>query len=225
MNKKLLDNQIYLFSKDDNPKNIVIFSHSLSKNYESSFSQCILKNLYNNNIGIVVFNFSFFKNHTSPSVNLIDEVAQLDSVISLVKKKFKPDKISLVGISFGAIISTLCCPGTKHKEISSIFIIGFPFKLGFPPNINLLQDDNPIFSNYFSEYKRLFELVDRRVFVIQGDHDDLGDIKECINFFNQYNNCTFFEIKGANHGFVSYNNSNINYFDDCSKYILNKLIT
>lgn len=224
MNKKLLYNEIYLFSKDDNPKDIVIFSHSLSNNYESSFSQYILKSLYDNSIGIIVFNYSFFRNHTNPSSNLIDEVAQLDSVISLVENSLRPDKISLVGISLGGIISTLCCLGTKHKEIFSIFIIGFPFKLGFPPNINLLQDDNLVLSDYFLEYKQLFELVNRRVFIVQGGHDDLGDVKECVDFFNQYNNCTVFEIKGANHGFVSYKNSSINYFNDCSKLILNELI-
>lgn len=223
MNKKLLGNEIYLFSKDDNPKDIVIFSHSLSQNYESDFFQSILKSLYKNNIGIIVFSFSFLKNNTNPSANLIDEVAQLDLVISLVKDNFSPDKISLVGISLGAIINTLCCLGTKHKEISSIFIIGFPFKLGFPPDINLLQDNNPVLSDYFLEYKQLFKLVNRRVFVIQGDHDDLGDIKECVGFFNQYNNCTVFEIKGANHGFISYKDSGINYFNECSKFILSKL--
>lgn len=46
MNKKLLGNGIYLFSKDGSPRDIVIFSHSLSKNYESDFSQSILESLY-----------------------------------------------------------------------------------------------------------------------------------------------------------------------------------
>lgn len=225
MNKKLLGNGIYLFSKDGSPRDIVIFSHSLSKNYESDFSQSILESLYKKNIGVVAFNFNFFENHTNPSINLMNEVVQLDLVISLVKDKFKPDRISLVGVSLGAIISTLSCLGAKNKEISSIFIIGFPFKLGFPPNINLLQDSNPVIPDYFLEYEKLFKLVNRKVFVVQGDKDDLGDVNECVDFFNQYDNCTVFKVEGANHGFVSYKDSDINYFNDCSKFILSKLIT
>lgn len=224
MNKKLLSNEIYLFSKNDNPKDIVIFSHSLSKNYESDLSQSILESLYKKDIGIVVFNFYFFKNNTNPSANLIDEITQLNLIISLVKDRLRPNKISLVGISLGGVINTSCCLGIKNKEISSIFIVGFPFKLGFPPKINLLKDSNPVIPNYFLEYKQLFKLVNRRVFVIQGDRDDLCDVSECIKFFNKYDNCAVFKVKGANHGFISHNDSGINYFNDCSEFILSKLI-
>lgn len=224
MNKKLLFNETYLISKNDNPKNIVIFSHSLSQNYESDFSQHIIKSLYENDIAIVVFNYSFFKNHANLSVNLINEVSQLGSVVSLVKKIFKPKKINLIGISLGATINILFCSKSNHKEISSIFVISFPFKLGFPPNIKLLQDNNPIFSDYFLEYRQIFKLVNKKIFVIQGDQDDLGSIKECLNFFKGYNNCTVFKVKGANHSFISHIRSNLNYFNDCSKIILSKLI-
>ncbi len=224
MNKKLLFNETYLFSKNDNPKNIVIFSHSLNQNYESDFSQHIIKSLYENDIAIVVFNYSFFKNHANLSVNLTNEISQLDSVVSFVKKIFKPEKINLIGISLGAIINILYCSKSNHKEISTVFIISFPFKLGFPPNIKLLKDNNPIFSDYFLEYKQIFELLNKKIFVIQGDQDDLGNIRECFNFFKQYNNCTLFKVKGANHSFISYKNSSINYFNECSKFILNKLM-
>lgn len=223
MDKIQLANDIYLYSKNTTPKKIVVFSHSLSDNHESDLIKSISTSLYNNGIGVVVYDFSFMKNKNQPSDNLLSEVDELGIVIAKAKEKLNPEEIILVGKSLGGIVSSVYYSRSIFSEISSIFIIGFPFKLGFPPKFKLLKEANPALPDYISEYEKLFGIITKPIFVIQGDRDDLGEIEECRKFFSKYTNCSLYVVNGANHGFVSPGDKNITYYDECSEFIFNKI--
>lgn len=223
MEGSLISKNIYFSSNEPKPNIVAIFSHSLSNNHESNLIKEISKKLKDNNIGIISYDFSFAKNKTKPSVGLLEEVNELDFVVSTVKKKLQPKNIVLIGTSLGGIVSAIYCSKNAYAEIQSLFILGFPFKLGFPPNFQLLEEENPILPDYISEYKNLFELITIPTGIIQGDQDDLGGAKECEDFFKQYKKCTLNVIKGASHGFVSAQDKSATYYDECARLIIEKI--
>lgn len=223
MKEAQLGNNIYFYSKNANPKKIAVFSHALSDNHESDLIKNISNSLRNNGIGMVAYDFSFTANKSLPSNTLLSEVGELKHTINKVKEKLCPEKIILIGKSLGGIVSLIYSSKNKIPEISSIFMIGFPFKLGFPPNFQLLREENPVLPNYALEYRKLFKSIKIPIFIIQGDRDDLGGIEECRNFFSNYSNCSFHEVVGANHGFISPENKNITYYDTCGKLIINNI--
>ncbi|GEM_PF-2868967 len=226
MKKRLIDEKgIYLISKEASPKKIVIFSHGLSDNHESALISNVSKVLCDNGLGVVVYDFSFAKSKSQPSDELVQEVDDLKFVVSLVKTTINPSEIFLIGKSLGGIVSAMYSSITTDGSIKSITIVGFPFKLGFPPNFRLLKEENPILSDYKSEYAELFKKIGIPTLIIQGDQDDLGEIGECKNFLKSYMSCSLEVVEDATHGFVSRKDKGVTYYDRCAELIINKIST
>ena len=225
MKEVQINNNIFLFSKREIAKTLIVFSHSLSDTHESDLSKEITKKLYDAGMAVVLYDFSFTKRGDEPSSDLSQEVDELSVVVSIVSEKIQPEKIILIGKSLGGVVSAMYCSKDVSNAILSLFIIGFPFKLGFPPNFQLLKDPNPILPDYVSQYDNLFRSIKTPIFVIQGDHDDLGEIDECKDFFSKYDNCSLDIVENSDHGFRSPNNENDTSYDKCAELILDKINT
>ena len=225
MKEVLIGNNIFLFLKKKTANTLVVFSHSLSDTHESDLAKKITQKLYNAGIAVALYDFSFTKKGGKPSGDLSREVNELDFVVSTVSKKIQPEKIVLIGKSLGGVVNAIYCSKNVSATILSVFIIGFPFKLGFPPRLELLKDQDPILPDYVSQYDNLFKSIKTQVFVIQGDSDDLGEIDECKDFFIKHNNCTLNIVENSTHGFTSPDNKNITHYDKCAELILDKINT
>lgn len=223
MKEKLIEKNIHLFSNKKNAKILAVFSHSLSDNHKSDFAEKITEKLYTADISVALYDFSFTRNKTKPSIDLNQEVNDLSTTVSLVDRRIKPKKIILIGKSLGGVVSAIYCSKNILPAISSVFIISFPFKLGFPPDFKLLKKEDPILPDYINQYKNLFKSIKIPTFVVQGDSDDLGEVNECKKFFSKYNNCTLNVIKDSNHSLVSPKNKDITHYDECAELILNKI--
>ncbi len=224
MEKRLIDKSgIYLISQKTSPSKVVIMSHGLADNHEAALIDSISKTLYNCGVGVVVYDFSFTKNKSQPSDGISKEVADLQHVISTVKSIINPSEVSLAGKSLGGIVSAIYCSSSTGQDVRNLIIVGFPFKLGFPPNFMLLKEENPILPDYKSEYKNLFQKIKTPTLIIQGDQDDLGEIEECKDFLKNYANCSLEVVGGATHGFVSRKDKNVTYYDKCAGLITNKI--
>lgn len=223
MEYKLIGKNIHFYSKDAKPKVMAVFSHSLSGSRQSNIILEVSKKLQENNIAVALYDFSFKEINAQPSQNLLQEVKDLSIVISEITLAVQPQKIVLVGNSLGGIVNAVYVSKNKNKVIDQLFILGFPFKIGFPPNFQLLKEQNPVLPDYKSEYRNLFKLIDMPVTIIQGDRDDLGEVEECKDFFKEFKNCNLYIVKDANHGFVSPENKEVIHYYDCAKLIIDKI--
>lgn len=222
MNKEI-NSQTTLYSAIESPKVIIIFSHGSNGDRNTDFMKTVSEGIVKtkNDIGVLTYDFNF-ANRSEPSADLSDEIASLKDQIGWVEKNFPKVNIFLVGKSLGGVVSLKYQADVKNQSVKGIFMLGMPFKLGFPPNLNLLKEPNPVLSNYIAEYASLFKEIMLPVYIIQGDKDDLCDVKELNQFVNAYPNIKLVIVTGATHSFLSPDQS-ANYFDQCVLDIVNNI--
>ncbi len=145
----------------------------------------------------------------------MQEIDNIDSVADII----------LIGKSLGGIISMMACnDGLFSAKVSRIFVCGFPIKLGFPPQIHILREKNPVLPDYNKAYDHFFAATNCTIHIIQGDCDDLYDMDVCQTLCNAHDNVHLNIVKGANHGFSSCAYPQKNFYKECVSYIVNNII-
>jgi predicted alpha/beta-hydrolase family hydrolase len=183
--------------------NINILIHGYSKDCESEFMQYISKSIKDQGHTVYKLNLDYIKHNREPSNNLSEEILQLQNTIQNLKSKgYK--KINLIGKSLGGILC-LNPEIANINYINKIIILGFPYILGFPPNVNLLKT-KPIIGdpNAKNLYKDLFNKHEniKKIYIIQGMNDLLGSpelIKDLLLELPVKPNV--FYIENCSHGF------------------------
>ena len=199
---------------------VAIISHGLSDNSSSSFIRTMAKKIRDlSGVIPITHDFSFARKKLTPSSNLYIEVEDLKAVIDESIKKYAPDSIFLIGKSLGGLVSLAYRRKYAQEPITAVFILGFPFKLGYPPRLNLLSESNPVLPDYFSEYRDLLRELKVPIFIVQGDGDDLGDVQECKELCGEFSNCSMEVIDNASHGFTDVYSINKTFYEECSNLV------
>lgn len=222
INDEIAEN-IFLFSKRGVNK-VVVYSHGLTDGFDSDFANSVISDLYNQGLSVFAYNFDFFKKN-EPSQDLQKEIKQLREVLEEISKRYLFDEVILIGKSLGGVVSLMACVDELFPvRVSQVFVLGFPIRLGFPPQIGLLNEKKPTLPDYAKEYKNLLSSVEGSIHIIQGDCDDLCDVDVCRQICKKYKNFNLHIVRNANHGFSSCIDSEKKYYEECSNYVVDNII-
>ena len=203
-----------IYGEIQTPKKIFIIFHGLSGGPNNDLISYLANEIPKNieDSIAITYSFEFFRNNTSPSEDLSKEAEEIKSIYDEVNKKYKNFKLFFIGKSIGGVVSLIFNKKYPNSNVKT-FILGWPMKLGYPLRLHLLNEDNPKLPNYLDEYKDILESLNESITFIQGDSDDLGDIKDCKTLLNKTTHKLNI-INGANHSFLSVIDDR-NYFKNC----------
>lgn len=221
--KKIKNIHCKLFLPKDKVKNILVAIHGFAGDKESSVIKAIAENL-NETTLIITFDLPCHgKDEEKSELRLNNCINYLKNILDFIKNQYKNIPISLFATSFGAFIllnhlkdhnSTfehiiLRAPAIFMDEVLTNSILkdhGITLQqflsqstnLGYDKTIlvgkNFLQDlkENSLASHKFSQ----------QIDIIQGDKDDVVDVKKNEAFFNSnFVNFSLHYIKDADHRF------------------------
>jgi len=183
---------------------INILVHGNSEGFNSEFMQYIdnhLKAFKKNCFG---FDFDYITKNTEPSLAQKRELKQLIGIIKGLKQSGYKE-INIIGKSLGGVIC-LNEEIVKDLSIKSIFILGFPLILGFPPDLSILKT-KPIVPNINAEdqYTKLFNKIGNnidKIKIIQGTQDLSCPVESLNKMFNRFKQKPrIFFIENASHSF------------------------
>lgn len=154
---------------------IDLLIHGYSKSCKSEFMQYISKSIKDQGHTVYELNLDYIKNGEKPSNNLSKELFQLKNTIQDLKDEGYKE-INLIGKSLGGILC-LNPEIANDNPIKKIIILGFPFILGFPPDVNILTS-KPLVKNPQAKemYIQVFNKVEnvKKINIIQGLNDLLA---------------------------------------------------
>lgn len=202
------------------PQEVLILSHGSSGGPQNSLISYLAATLPIKapELMIVTPLFSFFVNGGKPSNNLSKESDEIKLTYDDIRSKYPKATITLAGKSIGGIAS-LVFDKRFPNIVKKIFVLGWPMKIGYPINLELLTNDDLKMPDYLTQYRDLLNSINAKVTFIQGDQDDLADISECKAIIEQTNQILDV-VSGANHSFESPNIKDKNYFSECGEIIL-----
>lgn len=201
---------------------IIIACHGFGGDKESSAIELLSKELYKQEKGVIAFDFP---GHGESEVNgeffTIDNcIRDLEQVEKYVREKYKNIKISIFATSFGAYISLLKiirnndnynkiilrAPAIKMDEIFKNYLLQEDLQFFLKRGYTVLGFERKI-TIYKSFYKDLLnnKIIDlynkkRKIFIIQGDQDNVAPIKDTIDFSKKNTPCIDLKIlEGADH--------------------------
>lgn len=183
---------------------INVLIHGNSEGFKSDFMQSIFDGLTSSEMECYGFDFDYIIKSSEPSLGLKDELGKLRVIIKDLEGKGY-NKINLIGKSIGG---TLCLEDAivNDRNINKIFIVGFPYKLGYPADLALLKTKPVIERDSAKEdYTKLFSKIKKnfnKIIIIQGENDLLGSRENIDNLFSQFReNINIFFLKNSSHGF------------------------
>jgi len=109
----------------------------------------------------------------------------------------------IIGKSWGGVLG-LCIADYYDQPVKGIIILGFPFLLGYPPQISLLKDRNPTLPDYKKEFRSVLNNLEKKqipIYILQGDKDDLGPIYNLIKIADKFRNINVIPFAGSSHSF------------------------
>ncbi len=207
-------------------KTINLFLHGASEGFNTELIQFLFQKLNERQNECFGFDFEYIKSGGQPSLQNEKEIEELKNVIDSFQKKGY-QKINIIGKSMGGVISL-------HEDIISnpivnkIIILGFPVKIGFPLELDLLKE-NPFkekpgyVKDYVEHLNKLGDLLNKLT-IIQGLEDLLGtkkDIDEINLQLKHQLNISY--IKNATHGFYPITNETIK--EENFNNVLNQILT
>jgi len=153
-----------------------ILVHGNSEGFNSEFMQYIANRLKELGKEVYGFDFEYIRNGSEPSKWLAKELDQLKKIIEDFKSKGY-DKINLIGKSLGG---TICLNEliANDEHVNKIVIVGFPYILGFPADLSLLEI-KPVVAKpeaeqmYIEAFGKLGQNASK-ISIIQGKDDLLG---------------------------------------------------
>lgn len=222
--QKVINEKITVYSEGDTLGTVFVFSHGSSAGKSSEFITSVSSQLAKSNpsFAVVTYDFDFVITKKEPSKDLVSEVYDLEQVLRWVKNSVKPSNIVLIGKSFGGVINMKYLYESGDPEIKKNFVIGTPLKLGFPPRLHLLNEDNPTLPPYQEEYSEFFKTIKHSTVIVQGDSDDLCGIPELMECIGKNPKCEISVVLGANHGLKSVDGKT-NYYSECVDIILKNI--
>jgi pimeloyl-ACP methyl ester carboxylesterase len=181
---------------------IVVLSHGLSEGETSEFI-CLLADemLRDLPVGVATYSFSFFRKEQGPSANLVEEVNDLKQALEGLPDAFRGLSRILVGKSIGAITTLKYVRDTKDSLVKAIISVGLPLGLGFPPDLQLLPSRAPRKPSFAEEYSALIKELGVPIVVVQGDQDDLCDLRDLYLTMRDSKGGRIEVVPGADHGF------------------------
>lgn len=183
---------------------INILIHGYKEGFNSQFMQFLYTSLKNAGKVVYGFDFDYIENNNQPSLDFKEEHNKLIKIIEGFKSKGYT-KINLIGKSLGG---TFCLNQTITNDpcINKIIIVGFPYVLGYPANLELLKskpvvEGHSTFEDYKNQFSKLGDTLSKLT-IIQGGNDILGSLNTLRNLIDKTNNnIKLFTIKNASHGF------------------------